>query len=173
MNKITFNGFNFTLLGILVICPAVTVTGPGQSFAAENIRPLIQDFKLSQANGATDPPSEKGLEGYMFCQKETSHEKLYNFGKSLAEGWAHWAATHKADEKRFPTKTRSSFITRAMIGIMEKRGITKDGEFALLYGCYIAYAALAKESPWSSIHSGLVDYLSPSLKSRFMNLPER
>lgn len=173
MNKVTSKGLYSALISILVICPAVAVNVLGQSRAAENIRPLIQDFKLSQVNSAIDPPSEESIKGYMVCKKETSHEKLYNFGKSLAEGWAHWAATHKADEKRFPVKTKSDFITRAMTGLMEKYKITDNGNLAILYGCYFAYAANAKESPWSSVHSGLVDYLSPSLKSKFMSLPER
>jgi len=107
---------------------------------------------------------------YMMCSKETKHTKIYDFGKKLAEGWVYWSKTDAKDEKKYPVKTKDSFFTRAMIGYTKKYNIDKESP---LYYCYMGYSSGIKESSWSSVHKGLVDYLPAQSKSKFLSLPER
>jgi len=113
---------------------------------------------------------------YSMCAAETKHTKLYDFGKHLAEGWLYWVANpskYEGGEKRYPVKSRSSFFTRALIGYKHKHKITETGEFGPIFACYNGYASNLDSIPWSSVHSGLVDYLPAKHKAKFLSLPER
>jgi len=110
---------------------------------------------------------------YAMCAAETKHTKLYDFGKKLAEGWLYWVANPKYGEKKSPVKTKQSFFIRAQVGYNDKNKITETGEFSSLYFCYMGYASNVDSVPWSSVHSGLVDYLPAKHKAKFLSLPER
>lgn len=124
----------------------------------------------------TDGLSEKRraeVNMYSICKKEMTHAKLYDFGGKLAEGWALWLKSPKTNEIKSPTKTRKSFMLRSFIGFTERYNITDNNDKAVLYMCWMGYLDTADQKPWSSVHQGLFDYLSPSGKSKFMSLPER
>lgn len=110
------------------------------------------------------------IDVFMMCSKETKHSKLYDYGKKLAEGWVYWAKTEAKDEKKYPVKTKDSFFVRAMLGYTKKYNIDKESP---VYHCYMGYRSSITESPWSSVHQGLVDYLPAQSKSKFLSLPER
>ena len=104
------------------------------------------------------------------CSNETSHTKLYEYGKELAEGWLYWLKKNTSDEKAYPVKTKLSFFTRAVIGLTSKYKIQKDD---IVYHCYLGYNDTIKDMTWSSVHQGLMDYLPTQYKSKFISLPER
>lgn len=115
----------------------------------------------------------RNTDTYAMCKKEIDHVKLYDFGKTLSSGWMLWLKQNAKDEKQYPVRTKSSFMTRSDIGYTIKYKITKDNEYSLIYHCRMGYRSTADASPWSSVHQGLVDYLSPAWKSKFLSLPER
>lgn len=132
--------------------------------------------KLNPKKNYTQEELEKqsrDIDTYSMCKKEIDHVKLYDFGKTLASGWMLWLKQNAKDEKQHPVRTRSSFMTRADIGYTDKYKITKDNEYSIIYHCRMGYRSTADASPWSSVHQGLVDYLSPAWKSKFLSLPER
>ena len=106
------------------------------------------------------------------CSNETSHNKLYDFGKKLASGWMNWLKVNKKDEKDSPVKTKVSFMTRALVGYNKEAGITEKGS-GELYNCYMGYYSTAKNQRWSSVHMGLIEYLPKTEKAKFLSLPER
>jgi len=113
---------------------------------------------------------------YSRCAEETNHERLYNYGKDLAEGWLYYVANpskFEGGEKRYPTKTKIAFFRHGYMGFNDKYKITQTGEYSSLFTCYRAYYATAGKKPWSSVHSGLVDYLPAKHKAKFLSLPER
>jgi len=116
------------------------------------------------------------IDVYITCENETNHAKLYDYGKKLAEGWLFWVANpskYEGGEKRFPVKTKQSFFTQAFFGYVDKKKISQTGEYSSIYACYMAYNSTAEKVQWSSVHSGLVDYLPAKHKAKFLSLPER
>jgi len=114
-----------------------------------------------------------GSRSFLLCSGETNHAKLYEFGKKLADGWSYWIKHSSKEEAKHPVRTRESFMNRGLIGIMDKYSLKYEGETSILTKCYMGYNHTAKDAPWSSVHKGLIDYLPPKQKTKFMSLPER
>jgi hypothetical protein len=110
------------------------------------------------------------INAFSMCSNETEHSKLYEYGEKLAEGWIYWIKTKGSEEKKNPVKTKNSFFTRALVGYSTKYKIADTG---ILYYCYLGYNSTIKKVSWSSVHQGLVDYLPPQSKTKFLSLPER
>jgi hypothetical protein len=104
------------------------------------------------------------------CKKETNHAKLYEYGKKLAEGWVYRLKTEAKEEKKNPVKTKYSFFVRSFVGYADKSKMTQAD---IVYACYSGYNSNLMDVAWSSVHQGLVDYLPPQSKSKFLSLPER
>jgi hypothetical protein len=135
------------------------------------IASLIVGFEYAPSSRAYGQTTNN--RAFSICRNEVEHKKLYSFGEKLAEGWVHFKKLPDTDEKKFPTKTRSSFMLRALRGFLEKYKITDTNDKQVLYNCYIAYYATADSRSWSSVHQGMIDYLPAPDKARFMSLPER
>jgi hypothetical protein len=129
------------------------------------VAPFVLVVKLSAQEG-------QGVEEYSLCSQIVNHKSLYRHGEFLAIGWMYWLKVNKADETRFPVKTRESFITRATIGLNKKNGITEKKN-SDLYFCNMGFMTTAIGQRWSALHDGLVDYLPKSQKVKFLSLPER
>ncbi len=128
---------------------------------------------LTGAPGIFTPIQAQGPDNtdvYMMCARETNHAKLYQYGKKLAEGWVYRLKTGAKDEKKNPVKTKYSFFIRSFVGYADK---SKMPQTDILYACYSGYNSNLMDVAWSSVHQGLVDYLPPQSKSKFLSLPER
>jgi len=164
------------LLGISVLMTLSIGSATAQSmsdmkeyFTPEQIKYLN---KLVPQKETTDKDIEN-TNIYSSCKEEIDHVKLYDFGKTLSSGWMLWLKQNAKDEKQYPVRTKSSFMTRSDIGYTDKYKITKDNEYSLIYHCRMGYRSTAESSSWSSVHQGLVDYLPNPYKSKFLSLPER
>jgi len=124
------------------------------------------------ADAATDKAFTEGLDTCIATRKAVvPHEEGYREGKFLAqiinvvsqEGMA--GVSGERIQTAFLTK-RSSFPGVAAVYFQER------GK-ADLAGCYLAKWKPVKTQAWSSVHAGLTDYLTPSLKARFLSIPER
>ena len=63
-------------------------------------------------------------------------------------------------------KTRKSFAGYAVFHLKE---MGKND----LAACYMGKWSIYEKQPWSSIHDGFIEYLTPTLKARFFAVPER
>ena len=71
-----------------------------------------------------------------------------------------------AMNKKIFLSTRAQFAGIATVNFM-KMGYPERA------GCLAAQLTPLEEEPWSSVHSGLTDHLSPELKQHFFSVPER
>jgi hypothetical protein len=138
-------------------------------FTPEQIKYLN---KLVPQKETTDKDIEN-TSTYSRCSEEIDHVKLYDYGKTLASGWIFWLKQNAKEEKQYPSRTKSSFMTASDIGYTGKYKITKDNEYSQIYYCRMGYRTTAASSSWSSVHQGLVDYLPNPYKAKFLSLPER
>lgn len=130
-------------------------------------------------------------EAYNRCRKGGKHEKLYNFGKKLASGWDYRRKDLNKAKNSFnhdiPTeklmrlvRTKSQLMSVSLV-FYEKKLDAELGPRKKAYGPYLETTKgcssglidYAKSQPWSSVHSGLIDYLNPKDKAYFLSLPER
>jgi hypothetical protein len=119
--------------------------------------------------GFTDEQIRVGL----LCRQETDHVKLYEYGKTLALGWDYWLKKKSKDGPNYNPKTRISFMSTAQTYSNMLFKVDRTGDNALNWACRTGYGITADKVPWSSVQQGLVDYLSPAWKSKFLSLPER
>lgn len=127
------------------------------------------------------PSIDKG-EVVSQCKEEYDHEKLYNFGKSLSIAWDDYTRTPpKKNGKVYLPNTRDSVFILSLVKLVSnaeiqnkksKNPLSKD-DLDLVGMCWMMYVSTASKHPWSSVHSGFVDYLSPRWKKYFLSLPER
>ena len=139
--------------------------GAASFFAVEALVP-------HPADAATDKAFTEGLDTCIATRKAVvPHEEGYRDGKFLAqiinvvsqEGMA--GVSGVRIKSGFLTK-RSSFPGVAAV-YLQKRGESD------LAGCYITKWRPVRTQAWSSVHAGLTDYLTPSLKAHFLSIPER
>lgn len=70
------------------------------------------------------------------------------------------------------TQMLKVFKTRKGFGSVGVLALTRQGHYEVA-GCYQVYFSPLDERPWSSLHSGLTDHLSPALKTLFFSYPEQ
>ena len=110
---------------------------------------------------------------YSSCMN-ADHARLYSFGELLALGWY-------SLPEYFPggfslPDTQKSFILRSFTGLnklMSDRDEFENEYELNIKPCDLGYLQNATKHSWSSVHSGLVDYLSSEDKVLFLSLPER
>lgn len=111
------------------------------------------------------------------CKKNATHKELYDFGKTLASGWKILLEKNKSVDIISVIKTKEDFFIYSYLGVKDMmtslNNLEVDTSFKSLDLCYRGYMSIAQSNPWSSVHSGLTDYLNPKDKSYFLNLPER
>ena len=169
-------GHSRKLLGISVLMTLSIGSATAQSMSDMKEYLTPEQIKYLNKLVPQKETTDKDIENtniYSSCKEEIDHVKLYDFGKTLASGWMLWLKQNAKDEKQYPVRTKSSFMTRADIGYTDKYKITKDNEYSLIYHCRMGYRSTAEASSWSSVHQGLVDYLPNPYKSKFLSLPER
>jgi len=169
-------GHSRKLLGISVLMTLSIGSASAQSMSDMKEYLTPEQIKYLNKLVPQKETTDKDIENtniYSSCKEEIDHVKLYDFGKTLASGWMLWLKQNAKDEKQYPVRTKSSFMTRADIGYTDKYKITKDNEYSLIYHCRMGYRSTAEASSWSSVHQGLVDYLPNPYKSKFLSLPER
>jgi hypothetical protein len=132
------------------------------------------------SNNAYSNPNNSKLPSLMLpyiCKENATHKELYEFGKILASGWQIQLEKHKSFDVRSAIKTRNDFFIHSYLGVKNvmtsSNNLDVDTSFERLDLCYRGYMSIAQSNPWSSVHSGLTDYLNPKDKSYFLNLPER
>lgn len=110
---------------------------------------------------------------------EYGHSKPYTAGKEIALrlNRLYELKPSVIRKKIFTTKTKSdmfiemTFVQGEMLTPEEETW--SDEEKSQRWSCYLGHVGAARESAWSSVHSGLSEYLSPVLKAHFLSLPER
>lgn len=111
------------------------------------------------------------------CKKNATHKELYDFGKLLASGWKVQSEKYKSVNLFSVVKTRSDFFINSYLGVKDMMTSFDNGKVdSSLKGldlCYTGYMSIAQDNSWSSVHSGLTDYLSDKDKAYFLSLPER
>ena len=124
-----------------------------------------------QAQAELHPDLAKGM---IACRRPAfvDHDTDYGRGKSVAVMLNAREAENKINGTDFATWQKSLMRTRKGYA-MTVVSILIEMEKHELAGCEMSLLAPLRKQPWSSIHSGLVDHLSPSLKTHFFSIPER
>ena len=110
---------------------------------------------------------------YSSCAN-ADHARLYSFGESLSYGW--YSLPEYFPGGFSPPDTQKSFIMRSFTGLnklMSARDEFENEYESNIMPCDLGYLKNATKHSWSSVHSGLVDYLSSEDKVLFLSLPER
>ena len=164
------------LLGISVLLTLSIGSATAQSMSDMKEYLTPEQIKYLNRRVPRIEITDKDIENttiYSRCSEEIDHVKLYDYGKTLASGWIFWLKQNAKEEKQYPSRTKSSFMTSSEIGYTDKYRITKTNEYSSIYYCRMGYRITAASSSWSSVHQGLVDYLPNPYKSKFLSLPER
>ena len=123
------------------------------------------------AQAKAHPDTVKGMRS---CSRPAlvSHGTDYGHGKSVALVLNASEALGKVNGIDFATwqtifmNTRAGYAMAAVM-ILENMGKHEEA------GCSMSLLEPLRKQPWSSIHSGLTDHLSPTLKTHFFSIPER
>lgn len=124
------------------------------------------------ADANSDPEFTKGLETCIATRKAVvPHEEGYRDGKLLAQilnvvSQEGMGGMSGAAVKSELMRTRSNLPGLAAVYLQQ------DGRSELA-GCYLVKWKPIQTQAWSSVHAGLTDYLTPSLKAHFLAIPER
>ncbi len=140
---------------------------------------LVQDVPLS-------PPAQAGLDGdfdqgWRMCEarmRNMSHEESYKNGKFAATILNAFYLDESRKQKDWPASLRHRFLktilqTKSSFATAAVAQMSVYGASEKLLGCYLVLLRPLTEQPWSSVHSGLLDYLHPELKKHFFSVPER
>jgi hypothetical protein len=169
-------------LGRVVVGSAVGgLVGAASFFAVDALIPRSSlaetDFFQEVKDGFRESYNQWNKEygdDYSVCSqtsKDASHDDMYESGKFMAQ-------ILNAVEQEGLNGIKGERVRDGMI-----RTQTDFSSYALLYlkyagedkltACYMAKWKPFDDQTWSSIHSGLTDYLSPTMKARFFAVPER
>ena len=133
-------------------------------------------FALSNGAQATAKPSEAEIrKAWNTCSiagKVIPHAEGYDAGKTMAT-FVNAAVTDGLMNVSGASVLQNHLTTRANFAhIAQLKMQELDPDSAVSY-CMGAQWVPLKEQAWSSVHSGLTDYLLPRAKKRFFEVPQR
>ena len=132
---------------------------------------LYQDLSYASDDGNREVKEPRY---YIYCRDKDEHRSLYKFGDEIASGWFKWLKLRGEEERRMPVRTQYDFFNRSLRGVFIYYPNMDD----IVVSCYKGYVRHAVDRPWSSIHSGLIDYLrrkgskGNAVADMFLSLPE-
>ena len=124
------------------------------------------------AHAAVSPEYDAGF-GQCYVSKNTivPHSEGYNDGKLMALAVNEAVANGVNGVK--PHRIKLVFLTKRTRFPSIATLVVQNQSGDELAGCMSAKWMAFKSSAWSSVHAGLVDYLTPDLKAHFFSIPER
>ena len=142
--------------------------------------PTAADYVREAMKRASDSVHPETKEGMLVCMREKDrfvpYKEGYRRGKTLA------LVLNAVENAPLDLKPNSNQVTgtrmlkanktRAGFADVAVSAMQKQGHYKVA-GCYAVYSAPLQDKAWSSLHSGLTDHLSPTLKSLFFSYPER